>query len=75
MIHTTDCSGNLMKPLLRYMDFINHISRHRGIKFAIGYNKLVRLSFTRYLACNVTLLDGIKLRLDGLAYKLYHLSP
>jgi hypothetical protein len=61
-----------MKSLYKYTDYINHLSIHRGIKFAVNYNKLVRLSFTRYLANNITLLGGIKLRLDGLAYCLYH---
>jgi hypothetical protein len=51
---------------------INHISKYRGIKFAVNYNKLVRLSFTRYLAKDLTVLEGIKLRLDGLPYCLYH---
>jgi len=75
MVHSTQCSDNLMKPLFKYMDFINHISRYRGIKFAVKYNKLVRLSFTRYLARDVSPLAGIKLRLDGLAYCIYHLKP
>jgi len=63
-----------MKLIFRYTDYINHLSKHRGIKFAVNYNKLVRLSFTRYLANNITVLGGIKLRLDGLAYCLYHFS-
>lgn len=75
MTLTTKCSDKLMKPLLRYMKRINHISSHRGIKFAVNYNKLVRLSFTRYLANHLSVLGGIRLRLDGLAYCLYHLSP
>lgn len=75
MTLTTKCSGKLMKPLLKYMKRINHISKYRGIKFAVKYNKLVRLSLTRYLANDLSALGGIKLRLDGLAYCLYHLSP
>jgi len=61
----------------QYLRFINNLSECRGKRQALAYNKLARLSITRYLSGEPLPKNtpGIALSHDGLPKNLFFLHP
>jgi len=79
VLSQTKCSGKLLKPILRYTDYLNRISTNSGIKFAVAYNKIIRTSFTRFLGCyrnqniDYNKVQGVRSTKNGLPYCMLRL--
>jgi hypothetical protein len=72
LISTYGICSSVWEPTLRYMRFLDHIYKHKGLQTAIERIKFDRLTVNQHLSGNPK--KGIGLTHDGLPMKLYRLN-